>query len=292
MSRFFVDLFHYPFLQYALAAGALASVASGVVGSLIVVRRSTYVAGAIAHCVLGGMGAARYLQTVYGVAWATPLAGAIIASLIAALIIAWATVYGRERLDSILSITWALGMSIGITFIMKTPGYSQDLMSYLFGSILMVSPADLAVMAVLDMVIVALVTLFYNRLVAVCFHEEAATVRGIPSGTYTMVLLILTALTTVLLAQIVGIVLVIALLTIPAATVSYAASRLSSMMWSAALLCFALTAGGLVISYAPELPVGATIVELAGLVYLAVVTYGALQRRRRRRRHGAPATKP
>jgi zinc transport system permease protein len=278
--QFFADLPRYPFLQYALLACALASVSAGVVGSLIVVRRSTYIAGAIAHCVLGGMGAARYLYTVHGIAWATPMTGAIAAALLAALLIGWATLYGRERIDSILSIIWALGMSIGITFIVKTPGYSQDLMSYLFGSILMVSPSDLVIMAALDVVVIVLAGLFYNRIVSVCFHEEASLVRGIPVGRYIMVILLITALTTVLLAQIVGIVLVIALLTIPAATVSFSVKRLSTMMLAAGALCFVLSAGGLIVSYAPELPVGATIVELAGLVYLCAIAWNAATHRR------------
>lgn len=268
MNVFFGDLFRYPFLQYAVAAAVLSSVASGVVGSIIVVRKSTYIAGAIAHCVLGGMGIARYLQVVYGVSWLTPMVGALAAALIGACVIALATTYARERIDSVLSIVWALGMALGITFIMKTPGYSQDLLSYLFGSILMVSAGDLVMMLVLDVVILAAVLLFYNRILSVCFHEEAAAVRGIPVGLYTFLMLVLTALTTVLLAQVVGIVMVIALLSIPAAIVSRFTSRLSVMMIVASVLSVILSLGGLVISYAPELPVGATIIELAGLTYL------------------------
>ncbi|MBD3393597.1 MAG: metal ABC transporter permease [Chitinivibrionales bacterium] len=282
MMQFFTDLFRYPFLQYALMAALLSSVASGVVGSLVVVRRSTYVAGAIAHCVLGGMGVARFASTVYGVTWLTPMVGAFIAAFIAACVIAWATVYVKERLDSVLSIVWALGMAIGITFIMKTPGYAQDLMSYLFGSILMVSPTDLMLMLVLDAVILAGVLLFYNRILAVCFHEEAALARGIPVGLYTFLILIFTAITTVLLSQIVGIVMVIALLSIPAATVSRFTRRLSTMMIAATGLSMALSLGGLCISYGPELPVGATIIELAGLCYLAAILASAGPKRRRR----------
>ncbi|MBD3322535.1 MAG: iron chelate uptake ABC transporter family permease subunit [Chitinivibrionales bacterium] len=277
MTAFFYDLSRYSFLQLALAAGLLASVSSGIVGSLIVVRRSTYIAGAISHCILGGMGVARYLQTVHDITWLTPLAGAVIASMIAALIIGWTTVFGKERSDSVFSIVWALGMAIGITFIMKTPGYGQDLMSYLFGSILMVSVKDVWLMAVLDILVVALVLLFYNRILAVCFNEETARARGIPVGVYTMIILVTTALTTVLLVQVVGIVLVIALLTLPAATVSQFVQKLSLIMIWSAVLCFLLVFSGLVISYGPELPVGATIIELAGLVYLCALGINRLK---------------
>ncbi|MBD3344159.1 MAG: iron chelate uptake ABC transporter family permease subunit [Chitinivibrionales bacterium] len=277
MIDFFQDLQRYTFLQLALAAGLLTSVSSGVVGSLIVVRRSTYIAGAISHCILGGMGVARFFQTVYDISWLTPLTGAVIAALIAALIIGWVTVYGKERIDSILSIIWALGMAIGITFIMKTPGYGQDLMSYLFGSILMVSSQDVLLMAILDLIIIAAVVLFYNRILAVCFNEEAALAKGIPVGLYIMIIHILTALTTVLLVQVVGIVLVIALLTLPAATVSRFTHRLSSMMLWSSVLCMILIVLGLIISYSPELPVGATIIELSGLVYLGALGMSRLQ---------------
>ncbi|MBD3421633.1 MAG: ATP-binding cassette domain-containing protein [Chitinivibrionales bacterium] len=170
-------------------------------------------------------------------------------------------------------IAQALGMAIGVTSIMKTPGYSQDLMSYLFGSILMVSPTDLGLMFILDIIIITGVVLFYNRILAVCFHEEAARARGVPVGLYTFLILIFTALTTVLLAQVVGIVMVIALLSIPAATVSRFTNRLSTMMISATVLSLVISLGGLVISYGPELPVGATIIELAGVCYLGAILF-------------------
>lgn len=269
--QFFSDLPTYSFLQYALIAGLLASVSAGVVGSIIVVRRSTYIAGAISHCVLGGMGIARYLQTVHDWQWLTPLTGATIAAVVAAVAIGWATVYGKERIDSVLSTVWALGMALGITFIMKTPGYGQDLMSYLFGSILMVSAHDLVLMLILGAIIIVLSFLFYNSIVAILFHEEAARIHGIPVGLYTFIILILTALTVVLLVQVVGIVLVIALLTIPAATVSLFAHRLSIIMILSGILSFLSILGGIVISYEPELPVGATIIELSAIIYLAAL---------------------
>lgn len=281
MIRFFNDVIAYPFLQYALVAALLSSIASGVVGSLIVVRRSTYIAGTISHCVLGGLGAARFFQVVYNVSWITPLMGAVIAALIAACVIAWATVYAKERVDSILSIVWALGMAIGITFIMKTPGYSQDLMSYLFGSILMVTPSDLILMMVLDGIVLVASILFYNYILAVCFHEEAALVRGVPVTLITFLILILTALTIVLLTQVVGVVLVIALLSIPAATASRFTNRLSTMMIAATFASLLFTVGGLVVSYEPELPVGATVIQIAGICYCVVLLADNFRRKKR-----------
>jgi zinc transport system permease protein len=158
-----------------------------------------------------------------------------------------------------------------VLFIAKTPGYSQDLMSYLFGNILMVSKSDLWLIAALDALVVLLGLVFYNQFLAVCFDEEFARVRGMRVEFYYLLLLGLTALTVVLLVTVVGIVLVIALLTLPVAVAGYFARRLWQMMALAALFSMLFTTGGLAISYQPDLPAGATVIVLAGAVYLVVV---------------------
>jgi len=271
----FLDaLSHHAFLRYALLAGVLASVACGVVGTYVVVRRITYIAGGIAHCVLGGMGAALYVNRVYGLAWLQPLHGAVAAALAAAIIIGLVSLRAKQREDTVIGALWAVGMAAGVLFIAKTPGYAQDLMSYLFGNILMVTPADLWLIAGLDVVVVAAGLLFYNPLLAVCFDEEFARVRGLPVEFYYLLLLVLTALTVVLLVTVVGIVLVIALLTLPVAVAGHFARRLWQMMALATVISIVLTTAGLAISYGPDLPAGATIIVLAGAVYLAV-TVGA-----------------
>lgn len=282
MTLFFEHVLRYPFLQHALLAGLLASAACGMIGSLVVVRRNTYVAGAIAHCVLGGMGAARYLQVVHGVAWITPLTGATAAALLAALIIAAVTASGRRRMDTVLSAVWAIGMAMGISFITATPGYYEDLMSYLFGNILMVGADDLRHMAALDVVVGALMALFYDRFLAISFQPEAARLRGLRVGFYHTLLLIMTALTVVVLTQVVGLVMVIALMTLPAAAAGLFTRRLWTMMLSAAGLCFFFITAGLAVSYAPEWPAGATIIEVAGAVYLLMLGGRSLRKRLRR----------
>ena len=282
MREFLEHLGRYPFLQYAVAAGALASVASGIVGTYVVTRRRTYIAGAISHCVLGGMGAARYLQLRHGVAWLSPLVGATLAALAAALIIALVTLYGRQREDTVLSAVWAVGMAVGISFIAATPGYNEDLMSYLFGNILMVGRRDLWLMGGLNVAVVSVTVLFYNRFLVISFHEELACMRGISVPFYSTLLLVLTALTVVLLVQVVGIVMVIALLTLPAATASHLVQRLPYVMVTAIVLSMLFTVGGIAISYGPELPAGATIVELAGGTYLLVLFGRGVWRKLRR----------
>jgi len=271
VTRFFDAAANYAFVQYALLAGLLASIACGIVGTYVVVRRITYIAGGISHCVLGGIGAALYFQRVHGWAWLSPLYGAIAAALAAAMIIGLVSLRAKQREDTVIGALWAIGMAVGVLFIAKTPGYSQDLMSYLFGNILMVSRSDLWLIAALDTLVVVLGLVFYNQFLAVCFDEEFARVRGMRVEFYYLILLGLTALTVVLLVTVVGIVLVIALLTLPVAVAGYFARRLWQMMALAAVFSMLFTSAGLAISYEPDLPAGATVIVLAGAVYLLVV---------------------
>ena len=282
--EFFQALPNLSFLQHALLAGVLAGVACGVVGSFVVVRRITSIAGAIAHCVLGGLGAARWLQVVHGQSWASPMLGAVVASLIAAMVIGLVTLRGREREDTVIGALWAVGMAVGILFISRTPGYDQDLMSYLFGNILLVRGTDLWLMLALDVVVVALTVMLYPQLQAICFDEEFARVRGLRVELYYVLLLVLTAVTVVLLVSVVGIVLVIALLTLPVAIAGRFTSTLRCMMVLSSLLTIVFTISGLALSYGPDLPAGATTIVLTGIVYLAVLALGALREASARRR--------
>ena len=288
MAEFLEALPRHAFLQYALLAGLLASLACGVVGAYVVSRRISYLAGAMAHSVLGGLGAARYLQVTRGWEWCQPLYGALAAALLAALAIGLVSLKARGREDTIIGAIWAVGMALGVLFMAATPGYGVDLMAYLFGNILMVGPVDLWLMAGLDLV-VALVGLgLYPQLLAVCFDEEFARLRGLNVDLYYLLLLGLTALTVVLLSTVVGIVMVIALLTLPAAVAAHFGRRLWQIMAGAVVLSALFTSAGLGLSYAPDLPAGACIILLAGGVYLAA-TLGAWLWRRRPRAAAAPA---
>jgi zinc transport system permease protein len=284
MLDFFQDASRYTFLQYALITGVLSSVACGIVGSYVTVRRISYIAGAIAHSVLGGMGAARYLQRNLGWEFLSPIHGAVFAALVSAIIIGMVSLYGKEREDTVLSAVWAIGMAVGIIFITRTAGYNEDLMSYLFGNILMVRRVDLLLIVGLDLIVVAVSFLFYHQLEAICFDEEFARLRGVSVELFYILLLCLTALTVVTLVQVVGIVMVIALLSLPAA----AAAFLTRQLWQTILVAIGLNLflmiGGLAISYRPDLPAGATIIILAGLVYLLVVALGPSIRRLAQRR--------
>jgi zinc transport system permease protein len=270
MTEFFHALQTVPFLQNAALTGVLASVSCGMVGTFIVIRRITYIAGGIAHCVLGGIGAALYGREVLGVAWLSPMAGALAAALLAAGLIGVVSLRLKEREDTLISAMWAVGMAVGVLFLHQTPGYQQDLMSYLFGNILLVGTTDLWLMLALDAVVVAVSLVFYKQLLAVCFDEEFARTRGLKVELYYMLLLALTALTVVLLVAVAGIILVIALLTLPAAVAGRFARRLWQVMAGAVVLTALFTFAGLAVSYQQELPTGATVICLAAGAYLAV----------------------
>ena len=274
---FFSDLAQFDFLRNALLAGLLASVACGVIGSFVVARRITYVAGSIAHCVLGGLGAARFCQVRLGWTWFDPLYGALLAAIIAAGVIGYATLRVREREDTVIGAVWAIGMAIGLMFIQVTPGYSSDLMGYLFGDILLVGTRDLWLIVVLDVVVVAVTYVMYNRFVSLCFDEEFSALRGIPVQRLYLLLLALVAVTVVVLMKVVGIVMVIALLTLPVAIAGSFVRSLGAMFVLATLLTGAFTTAGLVISYEPNWPSGATIILLCGVAYLLTIGVRALR---------------
>ena len=283
MAEFLTALGRHAFLQYAVAAGLLASIACGVVGAYVVTRRITYIAGSVSHCILAGIGAARYLQVVHDVQWATPILGAIVSALAAALLIGLVSIYARQREDTVIGAVWAAGMAIGVLFIARTPGYAEDLMGYLFGNILLLAPRDLLVILVLDAVVVGAGIVWYDQFLALCFDEEYARLRGLNVELYYLLLLCMTALTVVLLVSVVGIILVIALLTLPAAIAGHFVRNLWQMMVAAAILSAVFTVGGIAASYGPNLPSGATIIVIAGLAYLLVAASSGAVRRLRYR---------
>ena len=262
MNTFLEALISQPFMQNALLGGLLASIACGVAGSYVVVRRIGYIAGGIAHAVLGGMGLAYFLGR-------SPVGGAIIAALVAALIIGWVSIRWKKQEDTTISALWAVGMAVGVLLIARTPGYNVDLMSYLFGNILMIPQSHLNLIFWLDVGIVLLVLLFFKQLLAVSFDEEFARLRQVSVDFFSLLLLCLVALTVVILIQVVGLILVIALLALPAAIAGQFVHSLSRMMLLATVLGAFFTTGGLAVSYQYDLPSGATTVLLTGLAYLA-----------------------
>lgn len=276
MTEFLAALAEHPFLQTAVLAALLASIGCGVMGTYVVVKRIAFLAGGIAHSVLGGMGAAVY----YGF---DPLAGALAAAVFSALLIGWVRLRWNTQEDTLIGALWAIGMAVGILFIAKAPGYQADLMSYLFGNILLVPQQSLWFMGALDAVLLLIAGAYHRQFLAVVFDEEFARLRGVPVGFFYLLLLVLVAVTVVLLIQVVGLILVLALLTLPAAVAGHYVHSLGRMMGIATLLGAVLSIAGLVLSYGPDLPAGPVIILLAGGVYVVSAVIAQLLGRRRAR---------
>lgn len=271
-----------PFVRNALIAGLLSSVLFGTLGAVVTVKRISGLAGAISHAVLGGIGMALYLAAHGILPGLPPMAGALVFALLAAAIIGFVSLKAKQREDTVINAIWAIGMSVGVLFIAKTPGYA-DPMSYLFGNILLVSSSDLILLATLDAIVVLLVWRYYKQIEASAFDEEFARVRGVPTDAVFIVILAITAVAVVLLQTFVGIVMVIAMLTLPSGTAGFAARNLASMMVGGTLLSVLFTVSGLAASWALDMPAGGVIVVIAGAVFLGVSAFVALLSRRSRR---------
>ena len=254
-----LEILQYDFIQNALISGVLISIAAGIIGSLVVVNKITFLTGGIAHSSYGGIGLAIYLGIPV-------LLGATVFAVITAIIIAIITLKNRTRIDAIIGMMWASGMAIGIIFVDLTPGYNVDLMSYLFGSIIAVSSEDIYYMTVLDIFIIGIIVYFYKEILAVSYDSEFATLRGINVKFFYTLILILAALCVVAAIKAVGLILVIALLTIPTYLAESFASRLSSMMILSSILATIFTISGLVVSYSYDISSGASIIMVAVLV--------------------------
>lgn len=250
--------------------------ACGIMGTFVVVKRITYLAGGIAHSVVGGIGIAYY----YG---GNPIAGAVVAAVVFSLALGWVSLRLKESEDTVIGALWAVGMAVGILFLSKTPAYHMDLMSFLFGSILVINQEHLIWIVGLDLTILLLVVLFYKQFLAIAFDEEFARLRGVPVEGFYLLFLTLVGLTVVLFIQIVGVVLVVALLTIPAAISGHYMRSLNRMMGGAVVLGMLFTSAGLACSYIYDFPTGSTIVALAGAAYLLSLITMSLTRKRRLR---------
>ena len=270
LSEFFAAITDpaVPFIRYALLAGLLSSISFGMIGSYVVIKRMSYIVGAVSHVALGGIGAVILLNEKLGLA-ISPIIGALVASVLAAVIISLVDLYSEERSDSVIGAVWAVGMACGIVCIALSSGYA-DPMSYLFGNILLISHNDLITITLLDLVVIFIVIRYYHVLKATSFDETFAIVRGINTVFLNVLLNILIAITVVLMVSLVGVVMSIAFLTIPAAAASLVVRRLSHIMALGAVLCAFFSTSGLFLSYTFDLPTGAVTIILSGIVYLAL----------------------
>lgn len=261
-----LELFQYNFFVNAVIASVLASVAFGIVGTYVVVKRIVFISGGISHTAFGGIGLGYLLGF-------NPIIGAFGFSIGAASFISVFRRNNKGSEDSLIGIMWAFGMALGILFTSLKQGYTPNLMSYLFGNILTIPRSDVYSMLILDTFIVAVVTLFYKQFQAVTFDEEFARTQGLPVDVIYTLLLIIIALTTVMLIKLVGIILVIAMLSIPASIAINYVKSIKGMMLVSVILGIIFTLGGLLLSYYLNLASGATIIMVSVAGYLISKAY-------------------
>lgn len=267
-----IEIFQSPFFYFALITGCLASVASGVIGSYVVMKRIVFLSGSIAHSVLSGMGICLYLQRKYDLFWLHPIYGAFISAISSAILIGWIHLHYKQRKDAVIASIWASGMAIGVIFISLTPGYNVELFHFLFGNILWATAADLWMLGALDLILLTIVAFQYQTFLAVCFDEELAYLQGISVRKVYFLLLCLVAISIVILIQVIGIILVIALLALPPLIANLFTHKMKALMVLSVLFCIFFNAFGLILSYELNWPSGATIALTATISYfLALV---------------------
>ncbi len=260
---FFAELFHYRFLGHAALACLLCGVACGVVGAYVVCRRLVFLTGGITHASFGGIGMAYY--------WgANPLLGALAFSILSALGIEALSERRKVREDSAIGLLWSLGMALGIIFIYLTPGYAPNLMSFLFGNILSVTSADIAAMAATDALILLVFGLLYRPILYTAFDREYARSQGMPTRLVGYLMSALTALTIVISIRVVGIVLLISLVTIPALTAGLLTKTFWKMILYGSLIASLSTFAGLYVSYRSDIPSGASTIFVLTLTLIVV----------------------
>ncbi len=252
-----LEALQYEFMRNALLAGIIASLTCGIIGTLIVVNRIVFLSGGIAHAAYGGIGIAFFFGLPYFV-------GTTGFSLLAALIMATATLKAKHRADTIIGVIWAVGMAFGVILLDLTPGYNVDLMSYLFGSILTVPYSDLLQMIAVCIGVLLVVIYFYNDFLAMSYDDEFARLRGVPVRALYLLLIGMTAVSIVVIIQVVGLILVIALLTIPPAIAEKFSKSLVKMMVLSSVFCAIFSILGLWLAYVFNLTSGATIILVAG----------------------------
>ena len=256
-----IELLHYEFMRNAFFAAVLVGIACGIVGAFVVIKKIVFISGGISHAAFGGIGLG-YLLNINPVLTAIPF------SLLSAIVIGILSKKTKISEDSAIGILWSVGMALGILFISLSPGYAPDLFGYLFGSILTVPMSDIIIMLVLDIIIIVTVLLLYKELHALSFDEEFSMIVGVPTKTLYLILLCLVALSIIVLIRVIGIILVIALLTIPATIAKQFTNNLKKLIVLSTINAVVLTVIGLWLSYVFDLPSGATIVLLLAFVFI------------------------
>lgn len=260
MIEFLHDIFNYRFLGHAMLAAVLAGIGCGIVGTYIVSRRLVFMSGGITHASFGGIGIAYYMGL-------NPILGALVFAVCSAIGIEAFSRKGKISEDAATGILWSLGMSIGIIFVFLTPGYAPNLMSFLFGNILLVSTSNLIALGVLDVVLIGLFALCYRVIVYTAFDREFAQSQKIPVKWIGYLMMVLIAVTIVLNITTMGIVLLMSLLTMPVVIAGIFSKNYGWQMFWACVIGTLGVWTGIFISYHHNIPAGATAVATLAILY-------------------------
>jgi zinc transport system permease protein len=267
-----INIFQYEFIIKGVLGAVFASITAGLAGTYIVSRRMVFLSGGITHASFGGIGIGYF-------AGINPIAGAAVFGILSALGVEYLSVKQKIREDSAIGILWAFGMATGIIFIYITPGYTPDLMSYLFGSILTVTNADILALGIMSVVLILYFGFFYRTILYISFDEVFARTYSSYVDIFKYITTSLMALTIVLNIRMAGVVLVISLLTIPPnIAMLFTKVYFKIVIWSI-LAGFAGTATGYVISYFAGIPVGATIIFTLVIIWIVAKGINQLTRK-------------
>lgn len=276
MLSFIVYIFSYSFLLYAFLALICISILSATVGTYVTINRFSYIAGALSHSILFGLGLFNYLKSIFisnkflSESLFTPLNGAFLSGILFSLIIAYLYNNKNERLDTILSAIWSIGMSAGILFIFLTPGYNQELTRYLFGNILLVSLKEIIILFIFTIFILLIFSFFYKKILSIGFDNEFALLMGQNVKLFNTIFILIISFAIVLLTQVVGIVLLIALLTLPSSTILKFNLSLKKTMILSGILTFIVGFLGLYLSFTFNLPVSPITILILGAIYIII----------------------
>lgn len=259
----FLNLFTFGFFQKALLAAFFTSISAGITGTYIVARRIVFISGGITHASFGGIGLAFLMGF-------NPLLGAGLFAILSAFGIEFFKHRIKIREDSSIAIWWSLGMALGIIFVFLTPGYTPNLMSYLFGNILTVSTQELEAMCVLLVILILVFSIFYREILYIAFDEEFARASGIPVSLFNYLVMVIISLVIVLNIRAVGIILILSLLTIPQATANIFTGNFRKLLSLSVVFAFSGTFLGLIISYFLDIPSGATIIFTLLILFAAM----------------------
>jgi zinc transport system permease protein len=260
-------IFQYDFIIRGLLGAVFASITAGIAGTYIVSRRMVFLTGGITHASFGGIGIGYFLGI-------SPIVGAAVFGILSALGIEYLSVKHKIREDSAIGILWALGMAVGIIFIYLTPGYTPNLMSYLFGSILTVTSGDIIALGILSVVLIVYFSVFYRTVLYISFDEAYARTYSEYVDIFKYFTTALMAITIVLNIRMAGVILVLSLLTIPPNIALIFTKKYTRVIWLSVITGFVGTAAGYLISYFAGIPVGATIIFT--LVLLWMILKGVL----------------